>query len=55
MSERTAEQEQQAQQDWFARELGREWVTDGDGVYHHVGGGRPAPDEVEDLLDPSDP
>lgn len=52
MSERTAEPKEAGRsepQDWFGRELGQEWVTDGDGVYRYVGDGRPEPDEVEDL------
>jgi hypothetical protein len=58
MSEQTAEPRNAGRtepQVWFERELGGEWVSDGDGVYHHVADGRPAPDEVDELLDPADP
>jgi hypothetical protein len=40
-----------AREDWFGRELGEEWETDGDGVYRYVGAPEPRRPDPATALD----
>jgi hypothetical protein len=40
-----------ARVDWFGRELGDEWETDGDGVYRYVGAPEPRRPDPSQALD----